>query len=151
MRVRGLTGAPVCAAPQPSPTPDDSEWVPVIAPEELPKGVRKEVRINGASVLMFWYRNQIYAIDARSPAEGAYSEGFIKAKFTQDFGIECPTTGSVFSLRDGSIMEWYPSNPVLRALTPRTGGLTVRCRCGLLLLSCCMPWDARPREAGDTL
>jgi hypothetical protein len=32
---------------------------------------------------MFWYRNEIYAIEARSPAEGAYSEGFIKAKFTQ--------------------------------------------------------------------
>ena len=55
---------------------------------------------------------------ARSPAEGAYSEGFIKAKFTQDFGIECPATGSVFSLKDGSILEWYPGNVVLRALTP---------------------------------
>lgn len=32
---------------------------------------------------MFWYRNEIYAIEARSPAEGAYSEGFIRAKFTQ--------------------------------------------------------------------
>ncbi len=34
-------------------------------------------------MLMFWYRNQIYAIEGRSPAEGAYSEGFIRAKFTQ--------------------------------------------------------------------
>ena len=43
--------------------------------------------MEGKSVLLFWYRNQIYAIEARSPAEGAYSEGFIKAKFTQDFAI----------------------------------------------------------------
>jgi hypothetical protein len=43
--------------------------------------------VGGKTVLLFWYRNQIYAIEARSPAEGAYSEGFIKAKFTQDFCI----------------------------------------------------------------
>jgi nitrite reductase/ring-hydroxylating ferredoxin subunit len=46
-------------------------------------GVRKEFDVEGRQVLMFWYRNNIYAIEARSPAEGAYSEGFIKAKFTQ--------------------------------------------------------------------
>lgn len=39
--------------------------------------------MEGRQVLMFWYRNEIYAIEARSPAEGAYSEGFIRAKFTQ--------------------------------------------------------------------
>lgn len=110
--------------------------------------MRKEARILGKSVLLFWYRNQIYAIEARcarlatlahtlprppltlpphptptlcrSPAEGAYSEGFIRSKFTQDFCIECPTTGSLFSLKDGSIVSWYPSNPVLRALTPQS-------------------------------
>jgi hypothetical protein len=30
--------------------------VPVLRPEDLPKGVRKEVRVNGIAVLMFWYR-----------------------------------------------------------------------------------------------
>ena len=69
-------------------------------------------------MLMFWYRNQIYAIEARSPAEGAYSEGFIRSKFTQDFAIECPATGTLFSLKDGSIITWYPNNLVLRMLTP---------------------------------
>ncbi len=49
----------------------------------LPAGVRKEVEVEGRQVLLFWYRNQIYAIEGRSPSEGAYSEGFIKAKFTQ--------------------------------------------------------------------
>jgi nitrite reductase/ring-hydroxylating ferredoxin subunit len=38
--------------------------------------------------------------------------------FMQDFAIECPATGSTFSLKDGSIVDWYPNNPVLRALTP---------------------------------
>ncbi len=45
--------------------------------------MRKEVEVDERQVLMFWYRNQIYAIEGRSPAEGAYSEGFIRAKFTQ--------------------------------------------------------------------
>jgi nitrite reductase/ring-hydroxylating ferredoxin subunit len=60
-----------------------ADWVPVCLPEELPKGVRKEVEVDGKQVLLFWYRNQIYCTESRSPAEGAYSEGFIKAKFTQ--------------------------------------------------------------------
>lgn len=77
------------------------------------QGVRKEVKVDGLLILIFWYRNQIYAIEgrwvftvvpslriffpqhpvsrssnhnvrtSRSPAEGAYSEGFIRAKFTQ--------------------------------------------------------------------
>ena len=55
----------------------------------------------------------------RSPAEGAYSEGFIASKFTQDFCIECPATSSLFSLKTGEIVTWYPNNPILRALTPQ--------------------------------
>ncbi|GLC67473.1 hypothetical protein PLESTF_000561300 [Pleodorina starrii] len=101
-----------------APAEGAESWVPVCRPEDLPKGVRKELEVDGRQVLMFWYRNQIYCIEARSPAEGAYSEGFIKAKFTQDYCIECPSTGSLFSLKDGSIVSWYPQNPVLRVLTP---------------------------------
>lgn len=36
----------------------------------------------------------------------------------QDGCIVCPTTDSTFDLRTGEIKEWYPKNPVLRALTP---------------------------------
>lgn len=72
----------------------------------------------------------------RSPAEGNYSEGFIQSKLTQvhhhtsggisviaitysaasttqcspdgmqDYGIECPTTSTVFSLKTGEILVW---------------------------------------------
>jgi hypothetical protein len=54
-----------------------------VLPVMVCAGVRKEFDVEGRQVLMFWYRNAIYAIEARSPAEGAYSEGFIRAKFTQ--------------------------------------------------------------------
>lgn len=167
-------------------TSDNTEWMPLMRPEDLPKGERKEFKVKGENVLLFWYRNEIYCIQSRSPAEasfgvlrtiimqyyvwcylhgttmhpfrrakargqhrhcrdvqgrprgrcepvatyfsatffqarlaqGFYSEGFMKAKFTQDYGIVCPTTGSVFSLKTGEVLDWYPNNPVLRALTP---------------------------------
>ena len=67
----------------------DSNWLPAFAPEDLPKGAcipasasgfveqhsadfllialgtRKEVNIAGEAVLLFWYRNEIFAIEAR--------------------------------------------------------------------------------------
>lgn len=73
----------------PPPPPLPPPYVPSprrtsLAPRRhAPPGVRKEVEVDGRSVLIFWYRNQIYCIQAKSPAEGAYSEGFIKAKFSQ--------------------------------------------------------------------
>ncbi len=78
---------PAAAAAEPL----EEGFVPVCQPEELPKGVcvmlklgtfhasrqrvralacgpagtRKEVRVGGVSVLLFWYRQQIYAIESR--------------------------------------------------------------------------------------
>ncbi|MBA0837352.1 hypothetical protein Goarm_009517 [Gossypium armourianum] len=43
----------------------------------------------------------------------------------QDGCIVCPTTDSTFDLRTGVIKEWYPKNPVLRALTPALRALYV--------------------------
>ena len=82
-------------------------------------GTRKEVNIAGEAILLFWYRNEIYAIESRcvvppsmtncrsrskhqaavltlslhrSPAEGNYSEGFIQSKFTQVSCGHCART-----------------------------------------------------------
>ena len=75
--------------------------------------------------------------EARSPAEGAYSEGFTSSRFTQDGCIECPTTRSKFDLKTGEIRAWYPENPVLRALTP---------------IDTCRPMEVFPvRVAGGTV
>lgn len=94
-------------------------FVPVAIPEELPKGYRKNVKVDGVDVLLLWYKNKIYAIEARSPAEGAYSEGFMNAKLNQDDCIACPSTGTLFSLKTGEIIDWYPNNGLLRAITPQ--------------------------------
>uniref|UniRef100_A0A7N0UQV9 Rieske domain-containing protein n=1 Tax=Kalanchoe fedtschenkoi TaxID=63787 RepID=A0A7N0UQV9_KALFE len=93
-------------------------WVPVVPLGALPKGERRVIIQDGDEILLLWYKDQVFAIENRSPAEGAYTEGLINAKLTQDGCIVCPSTDSTFDLRTGQVREWYPKNPVLRLLTP---------------------------------
>lgn len=97
----------------------DESFVAVCSADDVPKGLRKEVVVDGKAILLFWYRNELRAVEARSPAEGAYSQGFLRSKFTEDYGIVCPSTNTVFSMLDGSVVEWYPKNPVLKLLIPQ--------------------------------
>lgn len=104
---------------------DGKNWVPVVPLSALPKGERRVIVQDGETILLLWYKNEVFAIENRSPAEGAYSEGLLNAKLTQDGCIVCPTTDSTFDLRTGEIKEWYPNNPVLRVLTPPLRSLFV--------------------------
>ncbi|KAL2519805.1 Rieske (2Fe-2S) domain-containing protein [Forsythia ovata] len=96
----------------------NNNWVPVVPLAALPKGERRVIIQDNETILLLWYKDDVFAIENRSPAEGAYSEGLLNAKLTQDGCIVCPTTDSTFDLRTGAIKEWYPNNPVLRVLTP---------------------------------
>ncbi|XP_057490624.1 uncharacterized protein LOC130776424 isoform X2 [Actinidia eriantha] len=96
----------------------DKNWVPVVPVAALPRGERRVIIQDGETILLLWYKDEVFAIENRSPAEGAYTEGLLNAKLTQDGCIVCPTTDSTFDLRTGAIKEWYPKNPVLRVLTP---------------------------------
>ncbi len=58
-------------------------WVPVVPFAALPKGERVVIVQDGETILLLWYKDEIYAIENRSPAEGAYSEGLLNAKLTQ--------------------------------------------------------------------
>ncbi|XP_048332306.1 uncharacterized protein LOC112490628 isoform X2 [Ziziphus jujuba] len=84
-------------------------WVPVVPLAALPRGERRVIIQDGQEILLLWYKDRVYAIENRSPAEGAYTEGLINAKLTQS----------------GAIKEWYPKNPVLRVLTPALRSLFV--------------------------
>ncbi|GAB2232397.1 hypothetical protein Drorol1_Dr00011429 [Drosera rotundifolia] len=99
---------------------EESGWVPVVPLAALPKGERRVILQDGETILLLWYKGDVFAVENRSPAEGAYTEGLLNAKLTQDGCIVCPSTDSTFDLRTGAIKEWYPKNPVLRALTPAT-------------------------------
>ncbi|KAL9248706.1 hypothetical protein AKJ16_DCAP10398 [Drosera capensis] len=99
---------------------EESGWVPVVPLAALPKGERRVILQDGETILLLWYKGDVFAVENRSPAEGAYTEGLLNAKLTQDGCIVCPSTDSTFDLRTGAINEWYPKNPVLRALTPAT-------------------------------
>ncbi|EYU22735.1 hypothetical protein ABFS82_03G121800 [Erythranthe guttata] len=126
---RNRVGFTTCKATEVSPPPpsssssssagdDGKNWVPVVPLSALPKGERRVIIQDGETILLLWYKNDVFAIENRSPAEGAYSEGLRNAKLTQDGCIVCPSTDSTFDLQTGEIKEWYPKNPVLRALTP---------------------------------
>ncbi|XP_062152818.1 uncharacterized protein LOC133861119 [Alnus glutinosa] len=93
-------------------------WVPVVPLGALPRGERRVIVQDGETILLLWYKNEVFAIENRSPAEGAYTEGLLNAKLTKDGCIVCPTTDSTFDLQTGAVKEWYPKNPVLRVLTP---------------------------------
>ncbi|KAL8171449.1 hypothetical protein V2J09_023253 [Rumex salicifolius] len=104
---------------------DGRNWIPVVPLSALPKGERRVIVQNGETILLLWYKDEVLAIENRSPAEGAYTEGLLNAKLTQDGCIVCPTTDSTYDLRTGQVKEWYPNNPVLRALTPSLRSLFV--------------------------
>ncbi|XP_068648800.1 uncharacterized protein [Aristolochia californica] len=97
---------------------DGKNWVPVVPLAALPRGERRVIIQGGDTILLLWYKDEVFAIENRSPAEGAYSEGLLNARLTKDGAIVCPTTDSTFDLKTGSIKDWYPKNPVLRVLTP---------------------------------
>jgi len=62
---------------------DQQNWVPVVPLSALPKGERRVIIQDGETILLLWYKDEVFAIENRSPAEGAYSEGLINAKLTQ--------------------------------------------------------------------
>ena len=116
----GQEAAPATAAPAASPkTQVPESYIKLLSFSDLPRGDRKKIDALGKSILLFWYRDTICAIESRSPSEGAYSEGFERARLTQDACIECPTTKTTFDLKTGEIKAWYPDNPVLAKLTPQ--------------------------------
>jgi hypothetical protein len=49
----------------------------------LPRGERRVIVQDGDEILLLWYKDEVFAIENRSPAEGAYSEGLLNAKLTQ--------------------------------------------------------------------
>ncbi|CAH8359339.1 unnamed protein product [Eruca vesicaria subsp. sativa] len=118
VRCEATEVSPSSSSSSSSVTSPGRNWVPVVPLSALPKGERRVIIQDDETILLLWYKNDVFAIENRSPAEGAYSEGLLNAKLTQDGCIVCPSTDSTFDLRTGEIKEWYPKNAVLRVLTP---------------------------------
>ena len=57
--------------------------MPVVPLGALPRGERRVIIQEGETILLLWYKDEVFAIENRSPAEGAYSEGLINAKLTK--------------------------------------------------------------------
>jgi hypothetical protein len=78
-RAAEVSGAEPSAPPQAR----GASWVPVVPLAALPRGERRVIVQDGEEILLLWYKDQVYAIENRSPAEGAYTEGLLNAKLTQ--------------------------------------------------------------------
>ncbi|KAL2894502.1 Uncharacterized protein RDABS01_010411 [Bienertia sinuspersici] len=82
-RKSGCKAAEVSVAEEESPASDGKKWVPVVPLSALPRGERRVIIQDGETILLLWYKDEVFAIENRSPAEGAYSEGLLNAKLTQ--------------------------------------------------------------------
>ncbi|XP_074377493.1 uncharacterized protein LOC141719016 [Apium graveolens] len=49
-------------------------WIMVVPLAALPKGERRVLIQNDESILLLWYKDEVLAIENRSPAEGAYTQ-----------------------------------------------------------------------------
>jgi hypothetical protein len=82
-RAAEVSGAEPSAAPAAAEAAGGASWVPVVPLAALPRGERRVIVQDGEEILLLWYKDQVFAIENRSPAEGAYTEGLLNAKLTQ--------------------------------------------------------------------
>lgn len=84
-RAAEVSGAESSAAPAAAEAGGggSASWVPVVPLAALPRGERRVIYQDGEEILLLWYKDQVFAIENRSPAEGAYTEGLLNAKLTQ--------------------------------------------------------------------
>lgn len=99
----------VSVAEESSPANDGRNWVPVVPLSALPKGERRVIIQDGETILLLWYKDDVFAIENRSPAEGAYTEGLLNAKLTQvpNFTI----TLSLSSLYIHTLIQYSMATP----------------------------------------
>ena len=121
--------APAEAPPAPAPPRARARegFSKICAFEDPPRGDRKKVDALGKSILIFWYKDTVVCIEGRSPAEGAFSEGFANARLTQDVA-RVSGTASTFDLKTGRSRRGTPRTP---AASPFTfdGDVPPRWRC----------------------
>lgn len=101
------------------------DWVTIVPMGMLPKGDRLVLNHNKESVMLFWFKEKIYALENRSPVAPMFEEGFAQAVITEEGLITCPVTQSKFDIRTGAVIDWLPNDPFLRLLTPAFSDLTI--------------------------
>jgi len=91
-----------------SPDGFPNEFTEVCSEEELPDNSMKCVRAGETKILLARKNNQLFAIaDTCSHMGGPLSEG----ELLPDCQVRCPWHGSVFSLKDGSVVDGPATEP----------------------------------------
>ncbi|MFW9603333.1 MAG: Rieske (2Fe-2S) protein [Trichlorobacter sp.] len=72
--------------------------------QEIPAGTKKEVLVNGASILIINHKGSFYAVEKECPHQGApMNQALVKEDY-----ISCPRHGYRFNLSSGGCKE-HPS------------------------------------------
>jgi nitrite reductase/ring-hydroxylating ferredoxin subunit/uncharacterized membrane protein len=84
-----------------------TDWVPAVRSDELEVGKPKRVELDGNAILLFRATGGVYAIAARcNHAGGPLEEGDLDG-----CRVQCPWHGSVFDLRDGTVIHGPAPRP----------------------------------------
>jgi nitrite reductase/ring-hydroxylating ferredoxin subunit len=82
--------------------------VTVAKPQDLPRGARKTIKVEGHNVLLLNHNGQIYAIDEKCPHLGC---SLSKAKFLGN-NFECSCHGAIFSIDFGTVVKGPATKPL---------------------------------------
>lgn len=105
---------------------DRWDWVTIVPTRMLPKGDRLVLEHNKESVILFWFKGKIYALENRSPAAPMFEEGFAKAVISEDGLVTCPITESKYDIRTGATVVWLPKSSLLEKMfSPTVSDLSV--------------------------
>ncbi|NPV09349.1 MAG: Rieske (2Fe-2S) protein [Anaerolineae bacterium] len=85
-------------------------WVAVLREDELGQGSRREVQVEGRTVLLAHEQGRVYAFAPRCPHMGA---PLMEAAIGEDGILTCPRHHSRFDLATGEPVAWSPWPPVL--------------------------------------
>lgn len=89
-----------------------SDWVEVIALEDLPEGKTARAAIDGATVLLVRSGVGVFALSNRCTHQGApLDRGPVKIAGSLAT-VTCPAHGSTFGLADGRVMRGPATKPV---------------------------------------
>jgi nitrite reductase/ring-hydroxylating ferredoxin subunit len=106
---------------------DPSAWTPAIGLDQLPGGKGVRVTLDGTDVLLVRSGEGILAVANRCTHQGApLHKGLLKLAGSMPT-VQCRVHGSVFRLRDGSVLRGPATQP-LPAYDARVDGSTLEVR-----------------------
>jgi nitrite reductase/ring-hydroxylating ferredoxin subunit len=78
-------------------------WTKALDSDELGKGMRRVVKLEGKPVLLIRHEGELYAVNNRCPHMGYPLKG---GRIDDDCALHCPFHRSAFDLKSGDVQDW---------------------------------------------